>query len=154
MSQYLRRTVRETPKKIEVVCNTEVVDGGGEGRLEWLELRDNSTAETTRVDAAALFILIGSSPRTAWLPAGIARGPGGHLLTGSDVIATPEGRERWPLERSPSTYETSVPGVFAVGDTRYRAVKRVASAVGEGSVVIADVHEWLATAAPSGTPAN
>ena len=110
--------------------------------------------KTTRVDAAALFILIGSSPRTSWLPPEIARGPGEHLLTGPDVIATPEARERWPLERPPSAYETSVPGVFAVGDTRHRAVKRVASAVGEGSVAIADVHEWLATAAPVGTPAS
>ena len=151
MSQYLRTTIDATPN-VDVLYGTEVVDGGGNGRLEWLELSERG--KTTRVDAAALFILIGSRPRTSWLPPEIARGPGEHLLTGPDVIATPEARERWPLERPPSAYETSVPGVFAVGDTRHRAVKRVASAVGEGSVAIADVHEWLATAAPVGTPAS
>lgn len=146
MSQYLREAIDATPN-VEVTVETEVVDGGGAGRLEWLELRDNSTGETRRVDAAALFILIGSRPRTAWLPDEIALEPNGHVLTGADVLADPAARERWPLERPPSTYETSVPGVFAVGDTRYGAVKRVASAVGEGSVVMPDVHAWLAASA-------
>ena len=87
-------------------------------------------------------MLIGAGPQTDWLPAEIALHPSGHVLTGQDVLAAGIG---WPLERRPTTYETSVPGVFAVGDTRYGAVKRVASAVGEGSVVIPDVHEWLAS---------
>ena len=143
MSQYLRETIAATPN-IEVLVETEVTDGGGTGRLEWLELRDNATGETRRVDAAALFILIGARPRTSWLPEEIALAPNGYMLTGADARGQ---AERWPLERPPTTYETSVPGLFAVGDTRYRAVKRVASAVGEGSVVMPDVHAWLAAAA-------
>jgi thioredoxin reductase (NADPH) len=140
MSQYLRRTIEATPN-IEVMNGTEVTDGGGEDRVEWLEL-SRWTGERERVEAAALFVLIGAVPRTEWLPAEIALHPSGHVLTGQDVLAAGIG---WPLERRPTTYETSVPGVFAVGDTRYGAVKRVASAVGEGSVVIPDVHEWLAS---------
>jgi thioredoxin reductase (NADPH) len=145
MSQYLCRTIGATPN-IEVLVETEVVGGGGEDRLEWLELRDNRTNERRRVAAAALFVLIGARPRTGWLPDAIALDSGGHVLTGSDVLAG-EARERWPLERPPATYETSVPGVFAVGDTRHGAVKRVASAVGESSVAIPDVHAWLETSA-------
>jgi thioredoxin reductase (NADPH) len=147
MSQYLRETIAATPN-VEVLNETEVTDGGGTGRLEWLEVRANASGQTRRVEAAALFILIGSRPRTSWLPEEIALEPNGHVLTGADVLADSAGRERWPLERPPTTYETSVPGLFAVGDTRYRAVKRVASAVGEGSVVMPDVHAWLAAAAP------
>jgi thioredoxin reductase (NADPH) len=145
MSQYLCATISATPN-IEVLAETEVVDGGGQGRLEWLELRDNRTNDTRRVPAAAVFILIGARPRTDWLPDAIARDDRGHVLTGADVLAG-EAAELWPLDRAPATYETSVPGVFAVGDTRHGAVKRVASAVGEGSVAIPDVHEWLAASA-------
>jgi thioredoxin reductase (NADPH) len=145
MSQYLCATISATPN-IEVLAETEVVDGGGEGRLEWLELRDNRTNDTRRVPAAAVFILIGARPRTDWLPDAIALDDRGHVLTGADVLAG-DAAELWPLDRAPATYETSVPGVFAVGDTRHGAVKRVASAVGEGSVAIPDVHEWLAASA-------
>ncbi|MGH2985224.1 MAG: FAD-dependent oxidoreductase [Solirubrobacterales bacterium] len=143
MSRYLCETISATPN-IEVLVEAEVVGGGGEGRLEWLELRDNRTNASRPVSAAAVFILIGARPRTDWLPEAIALDPGGHVLTGGDVLAGEAG-ELWPLERPPATYETSVPGVFAVGDTRHGAVKRVASAVGEGSVAIPDVHEWLGT---------
>ena len=146
MSKYLQTTIDATAN-IEVLVETEVVDGGGDGRLEWLELRDNRSGELTRIDAPALFALIGARPRTEWLPEAIALHPSGHVLTGRDAL----GYGRWPLERPPTTYETSVPGVFAVGDTRWGAVKRVASAVGEGSVAIPDVHEWLAA---SGTRAG
>jgi thioredoxin reductase (NADPH) len=145
MSQYLCRTISATPN-IEILVETEVVGGGGEARLEWLELRDNRTGETRRVPAAAVFILIGARPRTDWLPEPIALDASGHVLTGADVLASEAG-DLWPLERPPATYETSVPGVFAVGDTRHGAVKRVASAVGEGSVAIPDVHDWLAASA-------
>jgi thioredoxin reductase (NADPH) len=139
MSKYLCETVQATPN-VEVLTETEVVDGGGNGRLEWLELRDNATGERRRVAAAALYILIGARPHTSWLPEEIALAPNGHILTGADAEAC----EHWPLERPPTPYETSIPGVFAVGDTRHGAVKRVASAVGEASVAIPDVHAWLA----------
>ena len=118
MSQYLRETIAATPN-VEVLIETEVTDGGGTGRLDWLELRDNASGDTRRVDAAALFILIGSRPRTSWLPEEIALEANGHVLTGADVLADSAAREHWPRERPPTTYETSVPGVFAVGDTRY-----------------------------------
>ena len=145
MSAYLCRTISNTPN-IEVMLETEVVGGGGDGRLEWLELSDNRTSETHRVPAIAVFILIGARPHTDWLPDAVALDPGGHVLTGADVL-TGENDAHWPLQRPPLNYETSVPGVFAVGDTRHGAVKRVASAVGEASVAISDVHQWLATAA-------
>lgn len=148
MSQYLCATISAT-SNVEVLLETEVTGGGGEGRLEWLELRDNHANDTRRVSAAAVFILIGARPRTDWLPDAVALDPSGHVLTGADVLVGEAG-ELWSLERAPTTYETSVPGVFAVGDTRHGAVKRVASAVGEGSVAIPDVHAWLAT---SGQPA-
>ena len=145
MSSYLRETIAATPN-VEVLISTEVVDGGGDAYLEWLEIRYNATGETQRVEAAALFLLIGARANTSWLRDTIALDTGEYVLTGYDVLDSPDGRERWPLERPPSTYETSVPGVFAVGDTRSGAVKRVASAVGEGSVAIPDIHAWLATA--------
>jgi thioredoxin reductase (NADPH) len=142
MSDYLRTTIDAT-SNIQVLVNTEVVGAGGDGWLEWLELRDNETGAVSRAEAAALFVLIGARPQTEWLPDAIVRHPSGHILTGRDAL----GFGRWPLDRPPSPYETSVPGVFAAGDTRWGAVKRVASAVGEGSVVIPDVHEWLTASA-------
>ncbi len=95
------------------------------------------------MSAAALFVLIGAEPRTGWLHGEIERDEKGFIVTGQDLKrkrGTPEG---WPLERPPLLMETSMPGVFAVGDVRYRSVKRVASAVGEGSIAIQQVHEYL-----------
>ena len=88
-------------------------------------------------------MLIGAAPHTSWLPEGIVRDEWGFIVTGSDLLA--EGRTTgWPLARSPMLLESSIPGVFAVGDVRHRSIKRVASAVGEGSTAIALVHEYLA----------
>jgi thioredoxin reductase (NADPH) len=143
MSQYLQEAIAAAPN-IEVQTRSEVTGGGGNGRLEWLELRYAITGESRRVAAAALFILIGARPRTDWLPKAIARDGGGYVLTGADVLADQSGSEVWPLERMPMSFETSVPGVFAVGDVRHGSTNRVASAVGEGSVVVPQVHEWLA----------
>jgi thioredoxin reductase (NADPH) len=142
MSQYLIDQIGAAG--IKVRFNTEVVGGGGDTRLEWLTLRDRSTNDTHRERAAALFILIGALPRTGWLPAQIERDKWGYILTGPDVVSSHEA-SRWPLERAPLMLETCVPGIFAVGDVRRRSVKRVASAVGEGSVVIQQVHEFLAS---------
>ena len=141
MSQYLIDQIDAAG--VAVRFHSEIVDGGGQSRLEWLALRDRRTGETTREPAAALFVLIGAAPRTEWLPAEIERDQWGYLLTGSDVIDS-HAASRWPLERPPTMLETCVPGIFAVGDVRRRSVKRVASAVGEGSVVIQQVHEVLA----------
>ncbi|HLU42649.1 MAG TPA: FAD-dependent oxidoreductase [Microthrixaceae bacterium] len=141
MSHYLRREI-EAARNVEVVFHSEVVDGGGTGRLQFLDLRDNSTGEVTRQDADALFIMIGAEPHTEWLPESVARDRFGFVVAGP----TDEGRDAgrpWDLERPPMMYETTVPGVFVVGDVRSRSVKRVASAVGEGSVVVQQVHEHL-----------
>jgi thioredoxin reductase (NADPH) len=139
MSQYLRNEIEAIPC-IDVRLSTEVVDGTGEGRLEALTLR---TAGTTRsVPADALFMLIGARPHTEWLPADVTRDGQGYVVTGTDV-ARDAAAAGWRLERPPLAFETSVPGVFAVGDVRAQSVKRVASAVGEGSVVMQQVHRYL-----------
>ncbi len=138
MSHYLVHELEGVPN-VEVRVGTEVVGGGGDGRLQYLELRSDATGEHETVDADGLFVLIGARPRTDWLPERIARDPEGFLLTGAD-LADDHG---WPLERSPALLETSMPGVFASGDVRHGSVKRVASAVGEGSIAIQLVHGLL-----------
>jgi thioredoxin reductase (NADPH) len=115
--------------------------------LERLTLRDTVTGETSEVEAAALFVLIGFRPHTDWLPELVERDKWGFLPTGLD-IAGDGGRSP---ERPALTYETNVPGVFAVGDVRHRSVKRVASAVGEGSVVIQQIHEYMRSSTVAGT---
>jgi thioredoxin reductase (NADPH) len=137
MSQYLRDAIDATAN-ISVRTNAEVVGGHGESRLEGLTVRDTVNGEVSTIDAGALFVLIGARPHTDWLPAAFERDERGYLLTGADLRVSSARMERPPL-----MFETSVPGVFAVGDVRYRSVKRVASAVGEGSVVLQQVHEYL-----------
>jgi thioredoxin reductase (NADPH) len=139
MSHYLVRALEARPN-VEVRAGTEVVGGGGEARLEYLELGDAATGERRTVPADGLFVLIGARPRTAWLPEEIARDEHGFLLTGADL----RGDRRWPLERRPRLLETSMPGVFASGDVRHGSVKRVASAVGEGSIAIQLVQSLFA----------
>jgi thioredoxin reductase (NADPH) len=145
MSSYLIREIGDAPN-ISVRYHTEVADGGGDGHLEHLLLRDRETGDTATVPAAGLFILIGARPATSWLPEAIDRDQWGFLLTGADTAL------RWPLRRAPFLLETSLPGVFAAGDIRHASVKRVASAVGEGSIAIRLVHDYLA--APSAAPAR
>ena len=149
MSRYLIDEI-DAAENIEVRPHTEVVGGAGEGALKSVELRDCRSGEVETVPAAALFLMIGAQPHTEWLPETICRDERGYLLTGSDL---PEGE--WPLERPQLMLETSLPGVFAVGDARHGSTKRVASAVGEGSVVIEQVHQLLAQAAmPHPAPAR
>ena len=135
MSRYLVPELEELPN-VQVRLDTEVVGGGGEGRLQHLELRTDATGERETVAADGLFVLVGALPRTDWLPEQIARDQDGFLLTGPDLGDT----QGWPLERPPMLFETNMPGVFAVGDVRHGSVKRVASAVGEGSIAIQLVH--------------
>ena len=123
---------------IEVRTGTEVVDGSGDCRLNSLVLRDRETGETEEVSADGLFVLIGAEPSTEWLPAGISRSRDGFLLTGENLS-----RDAYPGNQRPRSLETSWPGVFAAGDVRYGAIRRVASAVGEGSIAIAFVHQLL-----------
>jgi thioredoxin reductase (NADPH) len=117
-----------------------VVGGGGEGRLQELVLRDSHTGDEKTVAADALFVLIGARPRTDWLPDEMATDRHGFLYTGDDV---PDDH-RWPLDRRPLALETSIPGVLAAGDVRHASVKRVASAVGEGSVAVQVLHNLFA----------
>jgi thioredoxin reductase (NADPH) len=117
----------------------------GDSSLEAIDVADNATGETTRLTSGGLFIFIGADAETAWLPPEIALDPKGYVLTGADVRAA----GRWELDRDPYLLETSVPGIFACGDVRYSPVKRVASAVGEGSMAIAFVHQFLREAEAS-----
>jgi thioredoxin reductase (NADPH) len=144
MSQYLRDEIAATGK-VAVRFGVDVVDGGGEGRLRWLRIRDAATGETAILPATALFVMIGAVPRTEWLPAAVQRDELDYIRTGSDVV-------RGQGEPIPLMFETSLRGVFAVGDVRRRSVKRVASAVGEGSVVVQQVHQRLARALVSRAP--
>ena len=147
MSRYLINEI-EAAENIEVRPHTEVIGGAGQGALKSVELRDCRSGREETVPAAALFLMIGAQPHTEWLPESICRDERGYLLTGSDL---PE--DDWPLERKQLMLETSLPGVFAVGDARHGSTKRVASAVGEGSVVIEQVHQLLASAeSPSRLP--
>ena len=152
MSDYLVKEV-EAALNISVLLNTVVVDGCGERRLEGLELQNRRTGETWKESAAALFVLIGADPCTEWLPNTILRDRHGYVLTGTDMLDEGEtrGECEWELERHPARLETSIPGVFAIGDVRARSMKRVAAAVGEGGTVISLVHEYLSTlAVPAG----
>jgi thioredoxin reductase (NADPH) len=142
MSRYLIEEIEAT-ENIQVRSNTQVIDGGGQGRLEHLVLKDRATKRTETVPAAALFVLIGARPHTEWLPEEVMRDERGYIITGSDLLRDGSLPEGWPLERPPMLLETSGPGVFAAGDVRCGSVKRVASAVGEGSIAIQMVHKYL-----------
>jgi thioredoxin reductase (NADPH) len=139
MSQYLIEQIAELPN-VEVRTNTQAVAAhGGDGRLRSIEIRGGDGAVTTE-DADACFIFIGAAPRTDWLEGVLARDEKGFILAGLEVRD-----QGWPLERDPYTLETSVPGVFVAGDVRSRSIKRVASAVGEGSMAVSLIHEYLAS---------
>jgi thioredoxin reductase (NADPH) len=138
MSDYSIKQIEVTPN-LEVRLQTRVVDGRGEYRLEGLVLEDGRTGQREEVPAAAMFVLIGAEPHTEWLRDALRRDDRGFILTSHDVPG-----EAWPLERPPLAFETSVPGVFAVGDERHGSIKRVAEAVGEGSVAVGSVHRYLA----------
>src|SRR5262249_43677901 len=118
-------------------------DGAGEGRLESLTLAEDATG-TRQVAADALFALIGAKPHTSWLPPEVARDRHGFVGTGPGLVHDGLLAD-WLLPRTPSGFESSVPGVFAVGDVRSRSMKRVASAVGEGSGAVKEIHNYLET---------
>ena len=138
MSHYLVQQIEATPH-IDVRTGTEVVDGGGGSWLEHLVLRDRASGDEEKVDAGALFLMIGAVPHTDWLPPTVERDASGFVMTGSDLGP---GAVR-SLGRAPLPLETSLPGVLAVGDVRHGSVRRVASAVGEGSIAIRLVHRLL-----------
>lgn len=139
MSHYLIHQIEAIPN-IHLRSATQVAEAHGDTHLEALTLADSKAETTERVAAAALFIFIGALPRTDWLREQVLCDDQGFILTGPDIP-----RELWKLERDPYLTETSLPGVFAAGDVRHQSVKRVASAVGEGSITVQFVHQYLAT---------
>ena len=142
MSEYLVKEITSTPN-IAVRRGAVVTGGTGTCFLEGLTIRDKVSGVTETVPAVALFVLIGAEPRTQWLPADIKRDRWGFVVTGTDLMTGGQPPESWPLQRPPMFLESSLPGVFAAGDVRCGSVKRVASAVGEGSVAIRLIHDYL-----------
>jgi thioredoxin reductase (NADPH) len=138
MSRYLIDQLASR-SNIDVLTGTEVAAVHGGDALEAIDVHDGSSGETRRLESGGLFILIGADAETSWLPPEIALDQKGYVLTGADVRAA----GRWALERDPYLLETSMPGIFACGDVRLGPVKRVAAAVGEGSMAIAFVHQYL-----------
>jgi thioredoxin reductase (NADPH) len=142
MSRYLIRRIEQNPA-ITLRTRTEIVSLEGNGHLERLHWRDNQTGKTDAHTIRHVFVMAGASPNTSWLNGCVALDAKGFIKTGPDLTADDLAAAQWPLARSPHLLETSLPGVFAVGDVRGGSIKRVASAVGEGSIAVAFVHKVL-----------
>jgi thioredoxin reductase (NADPH) len=139
MSHYLIEQIEALPN-VEVRTGAQAVAASGDGRLRELRMRNPDGSESAEpVDAC--FVFIGAMPLTDWLEGVVARDPRGYILAGLDAKI-----DGWPLQRDPFPLETSVPGVLVAGDVRARSIKRVASAVGEGSMAVSLVHQYLAEA--------
>lgn len=144
MSSYLIAQI-EDRDNIDVQLGTEIVEVHGKERLGAITIRDRETGETRKEPAAATFIFIGASPHTEMLGDLVALSPAGFILTGPDLFTNGRRPAGWKLKRDPYLMETSVPGIFAAGDVRHGVIRRVASAVGQGSTTISFVHEYLKT---------
>ena len=142
MSQYLIDQIKETPN-IQLWTHASVAEVHGDTHLEEISVLCSDTSKVERVPANAMFIFIGALPRTDWLAGTIERDERGFLLTGPDAMEGGQRPKGWAIERDPFLLETSVPGIFAVGDVRHGSVKRVASGVGEGSVAVQFIHQYL-----------
>ena len=142
MSQYLIDQLKQTPN-VQIEFNSTVVEAHGHDHLEAVSIHCATTNETNQVPANALFIMIGAAPNTAWLADLVERDERGFILSGSDLMRDGKRPKGWQLDRDPGLLETSVPGIFVVGDVRHGSVKRVASGVGEGSVAVSFVHQYL-----------
>jgi thioredoxin reductase (NADPH) len=142
MSQYLIDQIKETPN-IQLWSHASVAEVHGETHLEEISVLCSDTNKVERVPATSMFIFIGALPRTDWVGDAIERDERGFILTGPDLMQRGQRPKGWTLERDPFLLETKVPGVFAVGDVRHGSVKRVASGVGEGSVAVQFIHQYL-----------
>jgi thioredoxin reductase (NADPH) len=142
MSQYLIDQVKEMPN-IQLWTHASVAEAHGETHLEEISVLCSDTNKVERVPASAMFIFIGALPRTDWLASIVERDERGFILTGPDLVRDGQRPKGWALDRDPFLLETSVPGLFAVGDVRHGSVKRVASGVGEGSVAVQFIHQYL-----------
>jgi thioredoxin reductase (NADPH) len=142
MSQYLIDQIQRT-SNIQIWTHASVAQAHGETRLEEISVLCSDTSKVERVPASSMFIFIGALPRTDWLAGLVERDDRGFLLTGPDLMRDGERPKGWALDRDPFLLETNVPGIFAVGDVRQGSVKRVASGVGEGSVAVQFIHQYL-----------
>lgn len=142
MSKYLIDDIEKTPN-ISVRPGVQVVEAYGAEHLEALSIFCSRTGAVEKIAASSLFVFIGAEPRTDWLNDFVARDARGFILTGPDLMHDGKPPASWKLDRDPALLETSVPGVFAVGDVRHGSIKRVASSVGEGSIAIQFVHQYL-----------
>jgi thioredoxin reductase (NADPH) len=142
MSQYLIDQIKETPN-IQLWTHASVAEAHGETRLEEISVLCSDTNKIERVPASSMFIFIGALPRTDWLANLVERDERGFLLTGPDLIRDGQRPKGWALDRDPFLLETNVPGIFSVGDVRHGSIKRVASGVGEGSVAVQFIHQYL-----------
>lgn len=142
MSQYLINQLKETAN-VQIEFNSSVVEAHGEEHLEAISVLCSSTNEVNKVPANSLFIMIGAAPNTNWLAGIVERDERGFILSGRDLIRDGKRPKGWQLDRDPGLLETNVPGIFVVGDVRHGSVKRVASGVGEGSVAISFIHQYL-----------
>jgi thioredoxin reductase (NADPH) len=142
MSQYLIDQIKEMPN-IQVWAHASVAEAHGDSHLEEISVLCSDTGKIERVPASAMFIFIGALPRTNWLADVVERDERGFILTGPDLMREGQRPKGWPLDRDPYLLETNVPGIFAVGDVRHGSVKRVASGVGEGSVAVQFIHQYL-----------
>jgi thioredoxin reductase (NADPH) len=142
MSHYLVSQI-EAHEKITVSPRSTIAKVSGNSSLEEITITDRGTGDARTVPAFALFIFIGASPHTDWVADVVKRDPAGFILTGPNLIRDGRRPKGWHLDRDPFLLETSVPGIFAAGDVRHRSVKRVASAVGEGSMAVQFVHQYL-----------
>lgn len=143
MSRYLVERLERNPR-VEIHYQTEVTAIDGDDHLEKMRWFDKASGETSEHPIRHMFVMTGASPRTEWLRGCVALDAKGFILTGRELATSSDAAGAWPLQRSPDLLETSVPGIFAVGDARADNVKRVASAVGEGAISIFFVHRWLA----------
>jgi thioredoxin reductase (NADPH) len=142
MSQYLIDQIERTPK-ISLWKHASVVEAHGDSHLEEISVLCSDTGKTERVPASSMFIFIGALPSTDWLKDTVERDERGFILTGPDLLWDGDRPKGWTLERDPFLLETNIPGLFAVGDVRHGSVKRVASGVGEGSVAVQFIHQYL-----------
>ena len=142
MSRYLIRRIEDNPA-IVLRTRAEIVELEGGNHLERIHWRDNRTGNVEAQDISHLFVMAGAVPNTHWLEGCVALDANGFIKTGPDLSRDDLAAAHWPLARAPHLLETSLPGVFAVGDVRGGNIKRVASAVGEGSIAVALVHQAL-----------